>query len=71
MSEMRIEDYWNDGALYVVEMITEDGLKMERDIVVPAEMTNEAVREKVIKRFLNIREIRFLEFYADVLCMIE
>lgn len=68
---MSISDYWLDAELYHIEFISNDGRRLDRDLIVPLNMDGEAVRHLFHKSFSNIKEIKSLDSVTDVFCVKE
>ncbi|MDT2012588.1 hypothetical protein [Carnobacterium divergens] len=65
---MVIEDYWLDGTAYHVEFIVNDGQCIDREIIVPLGMSEDAIRKLIESSFNNVKKISALDYMNDVLC---
>ncbi|MDZ5759227.1 hypothetical protein RAK27_11200 [Carnobacterium maltaromaticum] len=67
---MRIEDYWEDTAAYYVSFEGVNNRRIERLIILPAEMEDiEEVRKIVITRFNNVQKVLAIDKWDDTLLL--
>lgn len=67
---MRIEDYWEDTAAFYVSFVGVNNRRIDRLIIVPAEMEDiEVVREIVFTRFNDVKKILYVDKWDDTLLL--
>ncbi|CAD5898798.1 conserved hypothetical protein [Carnobacterium maltaromaticum] len=67
---MRIEDYWEDTAAYYVSFEGVNNQRIDRLIILPAEMEDiEEVRKIVITRFNNVQRVLAIDKWDDTLLL--
>lgn len=67
---VRIEDYWEDTAAYYVSFEGVNNRRIERLIILPAEMEDiEEVRKIVITRFNNVQKVLAIDKWDDTLLL--
>ncbi|MEG1045995.1 hypothetical protein [Carnobacterium sp.] len=64
---MKIEDFWMDRELYIIEYIRFDGEILCKTMMFPAEMLKKEIYELVSKYFVDAKEICSIDDYFDVL----
>lgn len=67
---MRIEDYWEDISLYLIEYINyKDQLIMINDfLVVPEGFSEEQIKKEILSLFPDARSIDSIHEYSEGLC---
>lgn len=67
---VRIEDYWEDTTAYYVSFEGVNNRRIERLIILPAEMEDiEEVRKIVITRFNNVQKVLAIDKWDDTLLL--
>lgn len=67
---MRIEDYWVDTAAYYVSFEGINNRRIDRIIIVPADIEDiEVVRKIVFTRFNNVQKVLYIDKWDDTLLL--
>ncbi|WP_317946678.1 hypothetical protein [Carnobacterium maltaromaticum] len=64
---MRIEQYWDDVEVYIVVYPNSLNKKKfeNKMIIVPVELPQESIKEKIMASFSEIKEITRLDYFDD------
>lgn len=64
-----IEEYWKDDVIYYVELVTLDGRKVSKAIVLSIEYSMSEVKNIIAEKFYNVRAINHIDRWEDCLSL--